>query len=603
MAYPPQLPPATRTDSTLAASQHASDHNKTSLALAAIIAVLGADPAAGYSDVTARMAAILTDVQTIVDGLGDDIDARVPPAVVEALATDPTIRDAGLEAVENAAAVLNVVLGDDPRLNKLLDGLAELGFLVEVDDFNRVSRYVDVLGRTWVKLAPEVDLPGDQLLPGTVTVDKLDPDVADAIAQPFPNDVLYSYAIVDEGYKVAIGIRQDGTVDARVNLLPGTVTEDMLDPTLLEELRTPTSQAALQITGTTPNRSLWLYTPAGDRILIDNTRDPYDPFLMVADVVSYDTTTAGRRWATYRRGFVEEGGPMLPNRDALIPIGDSLTAANAWQTRAASNLGISSIRNTAVGGHASADIAVLFGAIDPVLTLDGNTVPDSGSVAVTGILPETGWRYGHTPPAVYVWPGYLETPAGKINGELRRDYQTPTGVLTFVRTTPGNAVALNGPAVFHCTSKDAEVDRDGIAVVFLGRNNGTSAQAAIDVPAQERAIVNRLASYGKSFLVLSVINGGGETSGTSAYNGVIAINQAKAAEFGDSYYDVRRDFIDEGLDRAGITPTSADNVAIANDTPPPSLMSGPTDVHPNSTGYQVLGDLIAERITARSYLA
>lgn len=55
MAYPPDVPPATRTDSTVSAVTHASDHNKIAAALAAIIAELGANPSGGYADLANRL--------------------------------------------------------------------------------------------------------------------------------------------------------------------------------------------------------------------------------------------------------------------------------------------------------------------------------------------------------------------------------------------------------------------------------------------------------------------------------------------------------------------------------------------------------------------
>lgn len=56
MVYPPTLPPATRTDSTVSAVNHATDHNTLTAALTAILAELGAAPSGAYDDLTTRLA-------------------------------------------------------------------------------------------------------------------------------------------------------------------------------------------------------------------------------------------------------------------------------------------------------------------------------------------------------------------------------------------------------------------------------------------------------------------------------------------------------------------------------------------------------------------
>lgn len=55
MAYPPQLPPSTRTDSTVSAVNHAQDHNLIAGALADLLDELGANPSGGYADLTNRL--------------------------------------------------------------------------------------------------------------------------------------------------------------------------------------------------------------------------------------------------------------------------------------------------------------------------------------------------------------------------------------------------------------------------------------------------------------------------------------------------------------------------------------------------------------------
>jgi len=90
MAYPPPLPPTTRTDSTISAGNHAQDHNKLAAALRDVIEVLGADPSGGYASLSERLLAVVAGadpnaVQAFNDALAaavaitgiDDTDAAV----------------------------------------------------------------------------------------------------------------------------------------------------------------------------------------------------------------------------------------------------------------------------------------------------------------------------------------------------------------------------------------------------------------------------------------------------------------------------------------------------------------------------------------------
>ena len=58
MAYPPTVPPATRTDSTPQFTNHPNDHNAISTALTDLVNELGADPSGGYATVNARLDAL-----------------------------------------------------------------------------------------------------------------------------------------------------------------------------------------------------------------------------------------------------------------------------------------------------------------------------------------------------------------------------------------------------------------------------------------------------------------------------------------------------------------------------------------------------------------
>lgn len=98
MAYPPPLPPATRTDSTISAVNHAADHNKIASALRDLVEIIGADPAGSYLSLTDRLLGVAVgEDQAAIDAFRDAIDSVV------------TARS-GAEAARDEAAL--IALGD-----------------------------------------------------------------------------------------------------------------------------------------------------------------------------------------------------------------------------------------------------------------------------------------------------------------------------------------------------------------------------------------------------------------------------------------------------------------------------------------------------------
>lgn len=88
MAYPPSVPPADRTDATVAAGNHAGDHNALAAAIASILTELGSNPAGTYADVTARLEAIAADVAAGGGGTGggavDSVNGQTGIVVLDA---------------------------------------------------------------------------------------------------------------------------------------------------------------------------------------------------------------------------------------------------------------------------------------------------------------------------------------------------------------------------------------------------------------------------------------------------------------------------------------------------------------------------------------
>lgn len=89
MAYPPTVPPNTRADATLMATNHKDDHNALSNALTDILNELGADPAGAFASLTARLVDIEADIATLSGGGSTVVEAPVGSMVEYIGTTDP----------------------------------------------------------------------------------------------------------------------------------------------------------------------------------------------------------------------------------------------------------------------------------------------------------------------------------------------------------------------------------------------------------------------------------------------------------------------------------------------------------------------------------
>lgn len=285
-----------------------------------------------------------------------------------------------------------------------------------------------------------------------------------------------------------------------------------------------------------------------------------------------------------------------------LATGDSITAGygdedslDGWVGRLETLLGGPTVTNYGRGGWASTEIALLQGGVVPLVTVTGDTVPASGAVALTAILPRTSWKPGNN------WVGYLDLGGGvTIPGTLSHAESPAAPWLdwTFTRTTSGDPVAVPPQTPFVCTQGDAHTGKT--LITMIGRNNNPD-NVRMDAVRDVQAQILRLAGPRPRYLVLSIITMTTETAGSGVgyRDDVLAVNRLLSRLYGDRYVDVRRHLIDYGLDEAGITPTADDLVAINGDTIPPSLMFD--TLHPNAAGYTVVANKVYDTLVEKGW--
>lgn len=387
----------------------------------------------------------------------------------------------------------------------------------------------------------------------------LEAKVGDQTALPLPPETGFVEAHVDEDDQLAYGVKSDGTFVA----------------TLSPDASVPFAALGDDIT----DSSGWAEVHTDQE-----------------GTIAYGVRTDGKFWARLADDAVIPGGILdalfaslniIPSSDVAW-VGDSLTAgAGGGGTTAPGVLAAAlgrDVYNGGIGGQTSTQISARFDGTPITVTLTGNQIPASGGVAVTAksvnVLYDSGSYAGSMACVIAGVPGTMTTDS--------------SGNWTFTRASAGSVVAV--PAGSKCTPTLMASLEKRTVVLWLGRNNASATDTIIS---DALAVIDRLTPTAPRVLVLSIINGNGETTGSGAWSNITATNTKLSRIFGGNYIDVRRYLIDYGLAEAGITPTSQDTTDVAGDTVPASLRYD--GIHLNAAGYTVVGNLIAKALRARGW--
>ncbi len=264
--------------------------------------------------------------------------------------------------------------------------------------------------------------------------------------------------------------------------------------------------------------------------------------------------------------------------------GDSLTAGGGWTERLAS-LSKLPVHNAGTGGENARTIMARQGA-DPIIvnniTIPANRVPVTIATYASPLT--TAFGYNATPllqgGGLHVNPVKI----GDIEGTLTwtgNSYNDTNGTWTFTRSQTGAAVTINRPTAM-TTAFDREKNSPHLMIIFMGQNGGYDANND-ELVRMHQLMINH--ANAKHTIILGLSSG----SASSRANYENAMKKA----FGRYFISLREYLSTYGLADAGLTPTTADNMAMAVGTVPQQLLVD--SVHYTNATKTVIGNLIYKR--------
>ena len=286
---------------------------------------------------------------------------------------------------------------------------------------------------------------------------------------------------------------------------------------------------------------------------------------------------------------------------AIACYGDSMTDggfghAGSWAANLAALTG-RSVQKLGVRGSTAVEICIRAGGVVPLLTIPGgqlpaNTTPVAVTTSITAPLSPLGQPARTYDVTIRGVPATLTYSPGTSDPPVAPSW-------AIARKAAGTAVLINPtepiPAV------PITPYQRNINILWAGRNDTPKSGAYASI----EATITRFEKIGAPFLVVGVMNTGDEIIGTSGYNNVLALDAQIRARAPRNYVDMRGRMIREGLALAGITPTTADTTAIANDTFPPSLQydGDGYKLHLNQAGDAAAALIIQDELKQRGFIA
>lgn len=271
----------------------------------------------------------------------------------------------------------------------------------------------------------------------------------------------------------------------------------------------------------------------------------------------------------------------------IICWGDSLTAMGGWTGKLATLSGFTVV-NCGTGGENSNVIAARQGA--DCIVINNLTIPATTDAKfVTDYTTKFTTYMGKTVAPLLQGGTAHVNPCriGDIEGTLAwtgSAWNDTTGVWTFTRSEAGEEVVINRPTQLTTYADRTYNNGQHIHIFFVGTNDG--AFNVDDMIAKIRLMIDR--SGTSEYLVMGLTRIQSE-----------GYKEKFKAAFGRKWLDLHGYLVAYGLEDSGITPTDADNTAIASDLVPPSLLMDA--VHYTDKTRELVGIQVYNRLRDLHY--
>jgi len=246
------------------------------------------------------------------------------------------------------------------------------------------------------------------------------------------------------------------------------------------------------------------------------------------------------------------------------------------------------VLNYGVFNETTRDIAARSGAKPQFVVAESAvTIPADTTPIVLNTAGEDGQWPGI---CIFGTAGMNPAMVGNVEGTFYHD--DVTGLKMFKRNTPGEAVTLPvGTPVTTFASKDHK--EGDILIIWSGNNeNPQTAEAINDTIYWQKEIIKQ--SGTEDYAIISLTT-------KAMLPQIDLINEMFKNEYGEHYIDLRAYVLGDMISDAGINPTDADKMYLANGFVPPSLMDT-DEIHGNSTFYEYAGKFIYKELQRMGYL-
>lgn len=240
------------------------------------------------------------------------------------------------------------------------------------------------------------------------------------------------------------------------------------------------------------------------------------------------------------------------------------------------------VLNMGVGGESTSTILGRNGAI-PFVTSKAFTIPTSCEAVPIEFKSRNGYNVA---PLRQGDAGVNPVKISGIEGTL--SYISEDSSYYFTRKESGSSITVPCGSIIKTSGSTTGLNY--LTVIFIGQNGGYSDIA--ELISQQRAILQHQEDHRERYIIVGLHTGTADSRAE--------LEAAMLAEYGDKYINLREYMSTKALEDAGLEPTWEDIIMMEAGMTPSSLLVE-DGLHFNATAYELIGNLIFDRMDTLGY--